>query len=138
MTDNDIDADIYYKTLCSSGLSFVNKQHSQIEQKRINLIENKQKLVYSNYDSIIKFSNFSKELINDVRNYFSNSIKQLFFLISFKILKIICQILRRQFLNLKKNVKYFPITLKRFLAGKMKSTLKICIYIFVLDGKMFR
>lgn len=53
--------------LCSSGLSFVNKQTNQIDHKRSNIIENKQKLVYNNYDLFMKFSNFSKELINDVR-----------------------------------------------------------------------
>lgn len=66
----DIEADIYYKTLCSTGLAFIEKQHGQIEQKRNNLIDNKQKLVYSNYDSFIKFSEFSKELINDVSDCF--------------------------------------------------------------------
>ncbi len=62
----DIDASLYYKTLCSSGLGFINKQHGQIEQKRTHLVESKQKLVYNNYDSIIKFSSFSKDLIHDV------------------------------------------------------------------------
>lgn len=61
----DIDASLYYKTLCSSGLGFINKQHGQIEQKRTHLVESKQKLVYNNYDSIIKFSSFSKDLIHD-------------------------------------------------------------------------
>ncbi|KAH9516780.1 conserved oligomeric Golgi complex component [Dermatophagoides farinae] len=63
--NNSIDMDIYYKTLCSSGLSFVAKQPQQIEQRRQILIDNKQKIVYSNYDSFLKFSNFTKQIIND-------------------------------------------------------------------------
>ncbi|KAJ6217533.1 hypothetical protein RDWZM_008690 [Blomia tropicalis] len=72
----DIDAGIYYKTLCSSGLQFVNKQQNQIEQRRQHLMENKQKLVYNNYDSLIKLSTFSKDLVNDFQKI-ENSLNNL-------------------------------------------------------------
>ena len=72
----DIDANIYYKTLCSTGLAYVNKQRAQIDQKRNHLLESKQKLVYNNYDSLIRFSNFSKDLINDVSLFVFQSSKK--------------------------------------------------------------
>ncbi|OTF74400.1 conserved oligomeric Golgi complex subunit 8-like protein, partial [Euroglyphus maynei] len=62
---NSIEMDIYYKTLCSSGLSFVAKQSQQIEQRRQTLIDNKQKIVYTNYDSFLKYSDFTKKIIDD-------------------------------------------------------------------------
>lgn len=65
-TTTSIETDIYYKTLCSSGLSFIAKQPQQIEQRKQILLDNKQKIVYSNYDSFLKYSNFTKQIINDV------------------------------------------------------------------------
>ncbi|XP_027205297.2 conserved oligomeric Golgi complex subunit 8-like isoform X1 [Dermatophagoides pteronyssinus] len=64
-TTTSIETDIYYKTLCSSGLSFIAKQPQQIEQRKQILLDNKQKIVYSNYDSFLKYSNFTKQIIND-------------------------------------------------------------------------
>ncbi|UXI17174.1 6-pyruvoyl tetrahydrobiopterin synthase [Sarcoptes scabiei] len=61
----DIDGDIYAKALCTSGLSYVQNQSKQIEQKRNILIESKEKILFDNYDSFLRHSSISKEIIDD-------------------------------------------------------------------------